>query len=44
MEPTAACTHCGEVVSSLIDQVLDLPAFTTFEHAADGILLQFNLR
>jgi hypothetical protein len=28
MERTLACTRCGELVSSLLDQVLDLPAFT----------------
>jgi hypothetical protein len=28
MERTVACTFCGLPVSSLLDQVLDLPAFT----------------
>jgi hypothetical protein len=28
MEQTVACTRCGSPVGALIDQVLDLPAFT----------------
>ena len=28
MEKTIACTRCDQLVSSLVDQVLDLPAFT----------------